>query len=59
MNNPGLGQLEAGTDIRIIQEPPGHVDITTTLRYTHVSQPFMQQVQSPPVTLCSEKRWAG
>jgi integrase/recombinase XerD len=39
--------LEAGTDIKFIQELLGHNDIKTTLRYTHVSQQSIKKVKSP------------
>lgn len=39
--------LESGTDIRFIQELLGHNSITTTLRYTHVSQKSLEKVSSP------------
>lgn len=39
--------LEAGTDIRYIQELPGHNDLRTTLRYTHVSPVSLRSVKSP------------
>ena len=39
--------LEAGTDIRFIQELLGHNDIKTTLRYTHVSEKSIKNIKSP------------
>ncbi len=39
--------LENGTDIRYIQEMPGHNDIRTTIRYTHVAKSAIAKIQSP------------
>lgn len=39
--------LEAGVDIRYIQELLGHSDIKTTMRYTHVHSQALREVQSP------------
>lgn len=39
--------LENGTDIRFIQELLGHNDLKTTLRYTHVSEKSIKNIQSP------------
>jgi site-specific recombinase XerD len=39
--------LEAGTDIRYIQELLGHNSIRTTWRYTHVSLKHISQIRSP------------
>jgi integrase/recombinase XerD len=38
--------LEGGADIRFIQEMLGHVDLTSTQRYTHVSVQQLQAVHS-------------
>jgi integrase/recombinase XerD len=39
--------LENGIDLRYIQELLGHNDIKTTLRYTHVAQKQLAQIESP------------
>lgn len=39
--------MEAGTDIRLIQELLGHNSIRTTMRYTHVSKKEIGKIPSP------------
>jgi integrase/recombinase XerD len=44
--------LEAGTDIRIIQELLGHSQLATTVRYTHVAVTTISRTISPLDRLC-------
>ena len=39
--------LESGYDIRTVQALLGHRDVSTTMVYTHVSQPGRARVRSP------------
>ncbi|MAU72897.1 MAG: hypothetical protein CML04_12465 [Pseudozobellia sp.] len=39
--------LEKGTDIRVIQKLLGHNSIKTTMLYTQVSSPTIQNMVSP------------
>jgi len=39
--------IESGTDIRYIQELPGHSGINTTLIYTHITNKAINRIQSP------------
>jgi site-specific recombinase XerD len=40
--------LEAGYDIRTVQQPLGHRDVSTTMIYTHVMKQPGVGVKSPP-----------
>jgi len=39
--------IEDGTDIRVVQQLLGHSSIRTTVRYTHVSNAYLQTIESP------------
>ena len=39
--------IEAGTDIRYIQQLLGHLRIKTTMIYTHVTNKAINRIQSP------------
>jgi site-specific recombinase XerD len=39
--------LEGGTDIRTVQALLGHRSLTTTQKYTHVSENYLHETQSP------------
>jgi integrase/recombinase XerD len=43
--------LESGTDLATLQKLLGHNQLSTTLRYTHIQQPHLQQLGSPLDTL--------
>ena len=43
--------LESGTDLATLQKLLGPNQLRTTLRYTHIQQPHLQQVRSPLDTL--------
>ena len=43
--------LESGTDLATLQKLLGHNQLSTTLRYTHIQDPLLQQVRSPLDTL--------
>jgi integrase/recombinase XerD len=43
--------LEAGTDLPTLQKLLGHSQLSTTMRYLHISQPHLQRAGSPLDTL--------
>jgi len=47
--------LEDGVDVRYIQELLGHADIDTTMLYTHIAKPRLEQVRSPIDRLFGEE----
>ena len=47
--------LEAGTDLRFIQELMGHKDIKTTVIYTHLTKRSADRIQSPLDRMMDQK----
>ena len=45
--------LEAGHNIRVVQQLMGHKDVETTMIYTHVMNSSLAEVRSPADTLTS------
>jgi site-specific recombinase XerD len=43
--------LEAGHNIRVVQQLMGHKDVETTMIYTHVMNGSLAEVRSPADTL--------
>jgi site-specific recombinase XerD len=46
--------LEAGHNIRVVQELMGHEDVATTIIYTHLMNNSLAAVRSPADTLAEE-----
>jgi site-specific recombinase XerD len=51
--------LEAGYDIRTVQELRGHRDVATTMIYTHVLNRGGRGVESPADRLLAGVRFGG
>lgn len=51
--------LEHGTDIRFVQVLLGHASIRSTMRYTHVSNAALSQIESPWDRLLKARKQGG
>jgi len=51
--------LENGTDIRFVQALLGHASIRSTVRYLHISNAYLYQIESPWDVLQKEKEQGG